>query len=96
MSEDHDDGGRLALWDWRRRMAALYADVRTAPDPETGWRLWCSGRDALCREHPQSPLEPDQRAGFRGLDYWDYDPAYRFSVGLAAVESAASRRGGRQ
>jgi len=91
MSEDAD-GGRLALWDWRRRMAALYAEVRAAKDPETGWRLWRAERDALCREHPQSPFEPEQRVEFTGLDYWDYDPAFRFAVGLSAVENAPSRQ----
>ena len=91
MSEDRDDGGRLALWDWRRQMAALYADVRAAPDPEAGWRLWRAGRDALCREHPQSPFEPEQRVEFEGLEYWDYDPAFRFSVGLASVEGGEMR-----
>ena len=30
----------LTLLDWRRRVAALYAAVRAARDPEAGWRTW--------------------------------------------------------
>lgn len=76
------DGGRLALWDWRRRVAALYADVRAERDPKAAWWRWRESRDRLFREHPQSPLEPVQRASFRGLSYGDYDPRLRFAVVL--------------
>ncbi len=80
MSARADDGGRLALWDWRRRVAALYAGVRTAPDPMAAWWRWREARDALFRGHPQSPLEPAQRARFKGLAYGDYDPSLRLAV----------------
>ena len=55
----------LALWDWRRRVADLYAGIR-ALDPETGWAGWRQGRDDLFRTHPQSPLTGD-RTGFAGI-----------------------------
>jgi uncharacterized protein len=76
------DGGRLALWDWRRRISALYADVRAERDPVVAWWRWREARDRLFRDHPQSPLEPAQRASFRGLAYGDYDPRLRFAVVL--------------
>ena len=28
------------LWDWRRRVAAMYAAVRAEADPEVAWLLW--------------------------------------------------------
>jgi uncharacterized protein (DUF1684 family) len=80
------------LWDWRRRVSELYAAVRAAPDAETGWRLWRSGRDALYRDHEQTPLEPEMRSGFVGLPFFAYDPALRFLVRLTPVEGAAEER----
>jgi len=77
------------LWDWRRRVAALYAAVRAA-EPEVGWRLWRGGRDALFREHPQTPLE--RPASFKALPLFDYDPGLRYLVGLVPVEGAAAER----
>ena len=72
---------RLSLADWRRRVGDLYADVRAESrrDPEAAWRHWTSTREALYREHPQSPVPPDARPAFRG-HYWAYDPRLRFEV----------------
>ena len=70
------------LWDWRRRVSELYAAVRDANDPSSGWTLWRRERDALFRSHPATPLEPEQQAGFTGLSYLDYDLRWRFLVGL--------------
>lgn len=84
------DGARMdtaELWEWRRRIAGLYAAVRAADTPEAGWRLWRGERDRLFREHPQSPIE--ERAGFAALPFWDYDPALRFTVGLRAAQGPA-------
>ena len=68
----------LSLLDWRRRVAALYAAARTAPDPEAGWRLWRDGRDELFATHRDSPLDDAARASFTGLPFAPYDPALRF------------------
>ncbi len=73
----------LELLDWKRHVFALYAEVRRTPDPEAAWRKWRTGRDELFREHGQSPLPIESRAGFPGLSYYDYDPALRV---LADVE----------
>jgi uncharacterized protein (DUF1684 family) len=87
-----DDGGRLALWDWRRRIAQLYAEVRAERDPVKAWWRWRETRDRLFREHPQSPLEPAERARFRGLAYGDYDRHLRFAVVLHPMAEPVSAR----
>jgi uncharacterized protein len=71
------------LADWRRRVAELYALVRTTPDPAEGHALWRAGRDDLFRTHPQSPLPPDDPLRETGLPYWPYDPMVRFELPLA-------------
>ncbi|HEY6961655.1 MAG TPA: DUF1684 domain-containing protein [Gaiellaceae bacterium] len=76
----------LDLLDWRRRVFELYADVRRTRDAEAGWRLWRDTRDELFASHPQSPLPPEERAGFAGLPYFDYDPALRFAVDVEPAE----------
>ena len=70
--------GYEALWDWRRRVAGLYAAVRAEQDPQRAWVLWRTVRDDLFRHHPQSPIEP--RCGFKGLPLFPYDPALVFHV----------------
>ncbi len=70
----------LHLLDWRRRVAALYAEVRSAPDPAAAHAGWRAGRDELLRSHPDTPLVPAARAGFDGLPVAPYDPALRFVV----------------
>jgi uncharacterized protein (DUF1684 family) len=66
--------------DWRRRVFALYAQVRAASDPVAGHALWRAGRDALFATHPASPLPDADRAGFDGLPVAGYDPAWRFDA----------------
>jgi uncharacterized protein (DUF1684 family) len=78
----------LTLLDWRRRVAALYADVRAAPDPALAHALWRAGRDELLGGHPQSPLPPAVRAAFRGVPVAPYDPAWRFEVLVEPAEEA--------
>ena len=70
------------LWDWRRKVAALYAAVRAEQDPAAGWQLWRDGRDHLYRSHPQSPIEPQHRRYFEALPFFPYDPALRFAIAL--------------
>ena len=78
--------GSLTLLDWRRRMGAIYAEVRRTPDPEAAHALWRAGRDELFARHPDSPLLPEARPTFRGLPYAPYDPALRFEVPLEPAE----------
>jgi uncharacterized protein len=72
----------LTLLDWRRRVHRLYADVRAAGDPAEGHELWRAGRDRLFREHPDSPIPPEERSRFEGLPVAPYDPSLRFEVEL--------------
>ena len=77
----------LELWDWRRRVAAMYAAVRTAETPRAGWLAWRTERDRLFHDHPQSPIE--DRGSFEGVPLFDYDPALRFTVDLRPIEGEA-------
>jgi uncharacterized protein len=72
----------LDIVDWRRRVFALYAEVRACPDPADGHDLWRRGRDRLFATHPASPLLPDAREDFAGLPVPGYDAAWRFEVPL--------------
>jgi hypothetical protein len=83
--EDH-----VGLWEWRRRIAELYAEIRAFDDPEFAWRLWRDTRDELFRAHPLSPLDEPRRADFSGLALFDYDPAFRCVVDLAPAAAAAA------
>ena len=70
----------LTLLDWRRRVHALYAQVRASPDPAEAHVRWRTGRDELFATHPDSPLLPEARQGFSGLPVAAYDPAWRFEI----------------
>lgn len=76
----------LELLDWKRRVFGLYADVRGLA-PEAGWELWRDTRDELFRTHPQSPLPPERRASFSGLEYWAYDTEARVLAELEGIEA---------
>jgi uncharacterized protein (DUF1684 family) len=68
-----------SLWDWRRRVADMWHDIRAAEAPEAGWRLWRETRAELFATHPQTPLDP----GGAMPVYFPYDPGLRFAVALA-------------
>jgi uncharacterized protein (DUF1684 family) len=73
----------LALADWRRRVAEMWQQWRaSADDPEAATTVFRAAKDELFRDHPQSPLRPEDRASFQGLDYWPYDPGWRMEVRL--------------
>lgn len=66
----------LDLYDYRRRVAAMYTErnaaFRAGEDTELIWQRFRSQRDNLFRDHPQSALDDDQRRAFRGLPYFPY------------------------
>jgi uncharacterized protein (DUF1684 family) len=72
----------LALADWRRRVAELYARIRNDPDPERAWRGWCETRHELFVNHPQSPVPPSSRPRYDGPPVHPYDPAARTTAGV--------------
>jgi uncharacterized protein len=76
----------LEIVDWRRRVFALYAQVREATDLPAAHDLWRRTRDELFATHPSTPLLPEDRAGFTGLDVTGYDPAWRFEVAITPSE----------
>ena len=78
----------MTLLDWRRSVAALYAAVRAGAerDPDGTLAAWQAGRDRLIREHPDSPIAPIDRPGFRGLVHWPLDPSMRFEVPVEPAE----------
>ena len=80
----------LELAHWRRRVAELYGRVRSSADPEQGHGLFRAGRDALFRDHPQSPLNAADRSLFSALDYFAYDSSYRV-LGAVHPESSGER-----
>ncbi len=73
----------LALADWRRQVAALYGEVRrlAESDPVAAHGYWRRVREHLYREHPQSPIPPQDRPGFAARHY-PYDPTLRFEAAL--------------
>jgi uncharacterized protein (DUF1684 family) len=73
----------LDLLDWRRRVSALYAEVRAAEDPEKAWRRWREVRDELFAKHPQSPMPAGTR---HRVTYFDYDPGCRVTAEIEAAE----------
>ena len=77
------------LSDWRRRVADLYSQIRSAERPADAWELWRQSRDTLLAEHNQSPLDNMDRANFKGLEYFDYNPDLRFIVNVVAAETTA-------
>ena len=75
-------GVALEVADWRRRVFALYAEVRGDADAARAHERWRRTRDDLFARHPASPLLPDDRATFTGLPISPYDPAWRFELPL--------------
>jgi uncharacterized protein (DUF1684 family) len=80
-------GGEIPeLLDWRRRISALYAEIRSADEPEKAWWRWREVRDELIGSHPQSPLPSASRKDFSGIAYFDYDPTYRVTARVRPAE----------
>jgi uncharacterized protein (DUF1684 family) len=78
----------LELLDWKRRVFALYAEVRDSK-PEAGHTKWREVRNELFRTHSQSP-----RPGFNALNYFPYDPAWRFLADVVPAPSESRQIAG--
>ena len=81
----------ITLADWRRRLYELYATIRSMSDPAQACRVWRTRRDALLRDHPQSPLSSSERATFSGLPYFGYN-APRAISSISSRSSATRPR----
>lgn len=77
----------VTLLDWRRTVAELFVDVRRlrATDPVAAHRLWRERRDRLFKTHPQSPIPPEERAAFKGLPYFPYEPRFATRARIRAL-----------
>lgn len=76
----------LSLLDWRRTIGDLYAEVRATADGRSAWGRWQETRSRLFREHPQSPVPPDQRPEYSGPHVYDYEPAWCLTGSVETVE----------
>jgi hypothetical protein len=69
------------LADYRRSVAELYLIARNHyMELEDRLMKFLQGRNRLFATHPQSPLSPEQKQTFTGLNYFDYNPHYRLLV----------------
>ena len=68
----------LDLLDYRRRVAGTYNLIRSkgTSKPES-FSAFRASRDELFAQHPQSPLDTEQKLSFTHLNYYPYNPAYR-------------------
>lgn len=86
MSETTGAAMWLDLYDWRARVARIYrernAALRAGEDPEAVLERFRAWKDEMFKRHPQSPLGPEERATFTGLDYFAYDPGLRVEAEL--------------
>jgi uncharacterized protein (DUF1684 family) len=78
----------LTLAHWRRSVAEHYAAVRVAADvdPAAAAARFRAAREQLFRNHVDSPIPESQRAGWPGLAWYDYDPAWRILAHVEAIE----------
>jgi uncharacterized protein len=85
MTREHGLTARDAidLLEWKHAIFDLYAEIRAASDPEAAWEHWRVTRDRLYASHPQSPIPEEDRGGFAGCSFFDYDPSFR---AIATVE----------
>ena len=84
-----DAAERLALLDYRRRVAAIYAAVRGEDVPiEQRWSRFRQQRQLLFREHSLSPVPPHCRESLE-LAFFDYDPRWRVQAEVLATAPLA-------
>jgi hypothetical protein len=92
----------LALADWRRRTAELYAALRADERPPAMRAVaFRAARDRLFATHPSSPVPEAARRDFRGLAYFRYRPELALRArlepdpGALALEVPRSGEGAR-
>jgi len=74
----------IALADYRLQVHTHYADARNSDLTRAeSCKAFRKSRDELIGNHSQSALSPAQKKAFTKLDYFTYDPSWRF---LAEVD----------
>lgn len=70
---------RFTLASWRRAVGGMYAQVRAAgnENAETTCGRFRQARDALFRDHADTPLSAERLAKFGGIEYFPYDASWR-------------------
>lgn len=80
----------LDLYDYRNRVADMYRErasaLRDGADPLDVIALFREKKDTLFASHPQSALSPEDRLGFTGLSYFQYDPTFCVEALLEPAE----------
>ena len=79
----------ITLAHWRREVAGHYARVRAHAEanPLAAAAEFRAARDGLFADHPDSPIPPGRRSGWRGASWYPYDAAWRI---VARFEPAAT------
>jgi uncharacterized protein (DUF1684 family) len=80
--------GAIALLDWRRKIADMYAAVRANPDPAAAHAIWQRSRNQLLATHSESPVPQAERPTFTGVPVAPYNPRLRFT---ARVDTGVER-----
>jgi uncharacterized protein (DUF1684 family) len=76
----------LHLADYRRQVFEIYARIReTKLNSETRWKQFRASQDELFKSHPQTALTPEQVENFTSLNYFPYNPGYRFCLPVEAI-----------
>ncbi len=78
----------LSLLDWKRQIFALYERVRNTRDSREAWTDWCTTRDQLFKNHPQSPIPVVSRDSYQGIPVFDYREDLRLTGKLRRAEPA--------
>jgi hypothetical protein len=78
----------LSLLEWRRAIADLYGEIRATEDRTAAWRRWQQTRARLFREHAESPIPSEERAGYTGPHLYEYDPGWCLNAVVEPVEPA--------
>jgi uncharacterized protein (DUF1684 family) len=82
----------LTLLDWRRRVASMYAEVRSTSGSEPTETLarFRADKDELFLQHPDSPIAAGQRGEFSGLPYWAFESSLRFVAPVQPLDPVAA------
>ena len=73
--------GNLDLVDWRRRIAGIYGLAISS-----GVEGFRQERDRLFATHPQSPIPAEDRASFKGVEYFANDPSFKVRCELRPAD----------